>query len=103
MICPIIEYGAIIWSPYSQSLINNLEAVQRKTARKTAIANYTLQVINIHKTYGKYVPQKTNYTLWNGSIFLKILICPSLIFSIEQGSGSVSESQQGVCHELNLR
>ena len=33
MICPIIEYAAIIWSPYTQSLINNLEAVQRKAAR----------------------------------------------------------------------
>ena len=33
MICPIIEYAAIIWSPYTQSLINNLETVQRKAAR----------------------------------------------------------------------
>ena len=33
MIRPIIEYAAIIWSPYTQSLINNLEAVQRKSAR----------------------------------------------------------------------
>ena len=28
MICPIIEYAAIIWSPYTQSIINNLETVQ---------------------------------------------------------------------------
>ena len=33
MIHPIIEYAAIIWSPYTQSLINNLETVQRKAAR----------------------------------------------------------------------
>ena len=33
MIHTIIEYAAIIWSPYTQSLINNLEAVQRKAAR----------------------------------------------------------------------
>ena len=33
MIYPIIEYAAIIWSPYTQSLINNLEAVQRKAVR----------------------------------------------------------------------
>ena len=33
MIHPIIEYAAIIWSPYTPSLINNLEAVQRKAAR----------------------------------------------------------------------
>ena len=33
MIRPIIEYAAIIWSPYTQSLINNLETVQRKAAR----------------------------------------------------------------------
>ena len=33
MIHPIIEYDAIIWSPYTQSLINNLETVQRKAAR----------------------------------------------------------------------
>ena len=33
MIHPIIEYAAIIWSPYTQSLINNLEAVQRKAVR----------------------------------------------------------------------
>ena len=33
MICPIIEYAAIIWSPYTQSLINNLETVQSKATR----------------------------------------------------------------------
>ena len=33
MMCPLIEYTAIIWSSYTQSLINNLEAVQRKSAR----------------------------------------------------------------------
>ena len=33
MIHPIIEYAAIIWSPYTQSLINNLEPVQRKAVR----------------------------------------------------------------------
>ena len=33
MICPIVWYTAIIWSPYTQSQINNLETVQRKAAR----------------------------------------------------------------------
>ena len=33
MIHPIIVYAVIIWSPYTQSLINNLEAVQRKADR----------------------------------------------------------------------
>ena len=33
MMHPIIEYAAIIWNPYTQSLINNLEAVQSKAAR----------------------------------------------------------------------
>ena len=33
MIHPIIEYAAIIWSAYTQSLINNPEAVQRKAVR----------------------------------------------------------------------
>ena len=33
MIHPIIEYAVIISSPYTQSLINNLEAVQRKAVR----------------------------------------------------------------------
>ena len=35
MIHPTIEYAVIIilWSPYTQSPINNLEAVQRKAAR----------------------------------------------------------------------
>ena len=28
MICSIIEYVAVIWSPYTQSVINNLETVQ---------------------------------------------------------------------------
>ena len=33
MICPIVEYAAIIWNLYTQSLINNHETGQRKGAR----------------------------------------------------------------------
>ena len=33
MVCLIIEHAALIWSPYTQSLINNLEAVHREAAR----------------------------------------------------------------------
>ena len=40
MIHPIIEYAAIIWSPYTQSVINNLEAVQRKAVRSVCNKYY---------------------------------------------------------------
>ena len=32
-ICPIIEYAAVIWSPYLQTNIHQIEMVLRKTTR----------------------------------------------------------------------
>ena len=42
MIHSIIEYAAIIWSPYTQSLINYFETVQRKAARFVCTIVYSL-------------------------------------------------------------
>ena len=33
MVCPIVEYANIVWSPYSKQNISLLEAVQRRAAR----------------------------------------------------------------------
>ena len=46
MICPIIEYAAIIWSPYTQSLINNPEAVQRKAVRSVCNNYYSYSSVS---------------------------------------------------------
>ena len=45
MIHPIIEHAAIIWNPYTRSLINNLEAVQRKAARFVCNDYYRYSIV----------------------------------------------------------
>ena len=69
LVCPYLEYGAVIWSPHRQGEVDKLEAVQHRATKISSLSGFSHEERNIKLKLPKYcyIPQLNNI------VFLHIL------------------------------